>query len=100
MKVIDMVRFIRYSMLVLLLIAITAFTIFAQANANGNTRTDRDNDRPTQTRTVERDDGFDWGWLGLLGLLGLAGLIPKRRKVEVQEFHDANRPTSGTGAAR
>jgi MYXO-CTERM domain-containing protein len=88
-------------MLVLLLIAMTAFMIYAQSNAtNGNTRNDRDNDRPTQTRTVERDDGFDWGWLGLLGLLGLAGLIPKRRKVEVQEFHDANRPASGTGAAR
>lgn len=28
------------------------------------------------TRPVaqERDDGFDWGWLGLLGLAGLFGL--------------------------
>ena len=26
---------------------------------------------------VEKDDGFDWGWLGLLGLLGLAGLAGK-----------------------
>lgn len=24
--------------------------------------------------TTDRDDGFDWGWLGLLGLIGLAGL--------------------------
>jgi len=28
--------------------------------------------------TAERDDGFDWGWLGLLGLLGLAGLGGRR----------------------
>jgi hypothetical protein len=24
---------------------------------------------------TQRDDGFDYGWLGLLGLLGLAGLL-------------------------
>jgi hypothetical protein len=28
----------------------------------------------TAARTEQRDDGFDWGWLGLLGLAGLAGL--------------------------
>ena len=26
---------------------------------------------------VEKEDGFDWGWLGLLGLLGLGGLAGK-----------------------
>ena len=36
----------------------------------------------TATRTDGRDDGTDWGWLGLLGLTGLLGLIPKRRRVE------------------
>ena len=34
------------------------------------------------TRTDARDDGTDWGWLGLLGLTGLLGLIPKRRHAE------------------
>ena len=36
----------------------------------------------TATRTDNRDDGTDWGWLGLLGLTGLLGLIPKRRREE------------------
>lgn len=36
----------------------------------------------TTARTDGRDDGTDWGWLGLLGLTGLLGLIPKRRRVE------------------
>lgn len=35
------------------------------------------------TRTDGRDDGTDWGWVGLLGLTGLLGLIPKRRRDEV-----------------
>lgn len=37
----------------------------------------------TAARTDGRDDGTDWGWLGLLGLTGLLGLIPKRRREEV-----------------
>ena len=36
----------------------------------------------TANRTDTRDDGTDWGWLGLLGLTGLLGLIPKRRREE------------------
>ena len=27
-----------------------------------------------------RDDGFNWGWLGLLGLGGLAGLMRRDRR--------------------
>ena len=27
-----------------------------------------------------RDDGFNWGWLGLLGLGGLAGLMGRDRR--------------------
>ena len=51
-------------------LAVTAMpTTFAQ-----NTGTAPD--RAPVTR-VERDRGFDWGWLGLLGLFGLMGL--KRR---------------------
>ncbi|HEX8367068.1 MAG TPA: WGxxGxxG family protein [Pyrinomonadaceae bacterium] len=95
MKVLDMVRIIRYSVIVLILVAMTAFLVYAQPNTNGNAngRADRGNDNRTETtRVVERDNDFDWGWLGLLGLLGLAGLIPKRRKVEVQEFRDTTPP--------
>jgi hypothetical protein len=36
----------------------------------------------TAARTDGRDNGSDWGWLGLLGLTGLLGLIPKRRREE------------------
>lgn len=36
----------------------------------------------TTGRTDTRNDGTDWGWLGLLGLAGLLGLIPKRRRVD------------------
>ena len=36
----------------------------------------------TAARNDGRDDGTDWGWLGLLGLTGLLGLIPKRRREE------------------
>ena len=38
--------------------------------------------------TVERNDGFDWGWLGLLGLLGLAGLSGRRRDRHVPVHTD------------
>ena len=27
-----------------------------------------------------RDDGFDYGWLGLAGLVGLLGLMPRDRR--------------------
>ena len=36
----------------------------------------------TTTSSDRRDDGFNWGWLGLLGLAGLAGL---RRRDDVSE---------------
>jgi MYXO-CTERM domain-containing protein len=73
---------------------------FAQnnSNANANARGGERADRSETPRTVVREDNdTDWGWLGLLGLLGLAGLIPKKRKVEVQEFRDTNRPTGNAG---
>ena len=46
--------------------------------------------RPTTASTVnttqvpvERDDGMDWGWLGLAGLAGLAPLFMRRKHEEV-----------------
>ena len=36
----------------------------------------------TTTSSDRRDDGFNWGWLGLLGLAGLAGL---RRRDDVSD---------------
>ena len=49
----------------------------------------------TAGRTDARDNGTDWGWLGLLGLTGLLGLIPKRRRVETDyRANDAARATA------
>jgi MYXO-CTERM domain-containing protein len=38
----------------------------------------------TQTSVETRDDGFDWGWLGLLGLLGLLPRRPVDENVAVR----------------
>ena len=38
---------------------------------------------------IQRDEGTDWGWLGLLGLSGLLGLLPKRRREE-EEYRTTN----------
>jgi MYXO-CTERM domain-containing protein len=96
MKNVNVRRNIRVLAFMLILGVMTVSSIFAQPNTNSNNNNARSGDNTT--RVVEREDDTDWGWLGLLGLLGLAGLIPKKRKVEVQEFRDtgSNQPTSGT----
>lgn len=98
MNTLNVRRNIRILAFTLILGVMTISSIFAQTNTNSNNTNARSGDRADNTRVVERDDDTDWGWLGLLGLLGLAGLIPKKRKVEVQEFRDtgSNQPTSGT----
>ncbi|NJR39981.1 MAG: WGxxGxxG-CTERM domain-containing protein [Leptolyngbyaceae cyanobacterium CSU_1_4] len=51
----------------------------------------------TDTPPVERNDGFDWGWLGLLGLIGLAGLRkPEERQVYRDPGVDPARTTTRT----
>lgn len=82
----NILKFARIGALVLCLTVLTAGYASAQSGNTNGTATNR-----TETRTVERDNGFDWGWLGLLGLLGLAGLIPKKRTVEVHEHQTTNR---------
>ncbi|WP_339167356.1 WGxxGxxG family protein [Paenibacillus sp. FSL R5-0341] len=50
-------------------------------NMDGNYRNNGDyrtNSVRANATTTNRDNGMDWGWLGLLGLLGLAGM---RRRV-------------------
>lgn len=50
-------------------------------NMDGNYRNNGDyrtNSVRANAATTDRDNGMDWGWLGLLGLLGLAGM---RRRV-------------------
>ncbi|WP_244661126.1 WGxxGxxG family protein [Paenibacillus sp. CFBP 13594] len=46
-------------------------------NMDGNYRNNgyyRTNSVRANATTTNRDNGMDWGWLGLLGLLGLAGM--------------------------
>ena len=89
MKNLNVRKNIRILAFMLISGVMTVSSVFAQPNTNGNNNNGRSGDRAETTRVVERDDDTDWGWLGLLGLLGLAGLIPKKRKVEVQEFRDS-----------
>jgi hypothetical protein len=58
----------------------TGTTTIPDTTAPSTTTTD-----PSMTTTtpVDRNDGFNWGWLGLLGLIGLAGL----RKPEDREVY-------------
>ena len=62
-----------------------ALPAFSQTDPN------RQADMTTTSRaSVDREGGFDMGWLGLIGLAGLAGL---RRKSDVPVTH-----TSGDAA--
>lgn len=63
-------------------LAILPSTIPTQAQTQNNapntdTRTTGD------VQSVQTENDFDWGWLGLLGLAGLAGLIPRKRQETV-----------------
>lgn len=94
MKLLKVREIFGIGMLVLSLSVVTSAQNANNSNARGGDR----NDRTETPRVVVREDNdTDWGWLGLLGLLGLAGLIPKKRRVEVQEFRDTNRPAANAG---
>lgn len=91
------VNAVRQSVLALALGVACALPAMAQPAGNGTgtgTTTTSGTGAATDAGTVrrDRDDGFDWGWLGLLGLAGLAGL---RRQPHAQETHRA-----GTTATR
>lgn len=60
------------------LTVLTAVSASAQNGTANGTNVNR-----SETRTVERDNDTDWGWLGLVGLAGLAGLLPKKGIVEI-----------------
>ena len=53
----------KYYAFVLVLALVTPAWVHAQSQV-----------QDTRPAAQERDDGFDWGWLGLLGLAGLFGL--------------------------
>jgi len=92
MKYKDLQKMIRNSVFVLGLAVVAVFPVAAQpGNANSTNRVE------TTTRTVERDNDTDWGWLGLLGLAGLAGLMPKKRHVEVRDNRTDQTGQTGSG---
>ena len=79
-----MKRFFRLNVRRVLLASTLALVAVIPTTAqtpSGNTPADSSSGY-TAGRTDARDDGNDWGWLGLLGLTGLLGLIPKRRRAE------------------
>ena len=80
-----MKKFFRLNVRSVLLASILALVASIPATAQTPSSTaPRDNSGGYAAGTTDRrDDGTDWGWLGLLGLTGLLGLIPKRRTAEV-----------------
>ncbi len=69
----------RIMMIGLLALSLTAMSASVSAqNTNGG---------GGATAGQTRDDGMDYGWIGLLGLAGLAGLLRRRDT----HNHDRNR---------
>jgi MYXO-CTERM domain-containing protein len=64
----------------MIVISAAAFLVSSAALVLAQTTPDQTPpaDAPIVTRDVDRDDDFDWGWLGLIGLLGLGGLAGRR----------------------
>ena len=58
---------------------------FSAGSASAQNSAANDRSGTTTTRTADRDDDTNWGWLGLLGLAGLLGLMPKKRTVDVRD---------------
>lgn len=76
--------FLRTALVAALLLA--PVPAFAQTES-----TDVTTDTTTASTTADRNNDFDWGWLGLIGLAGLAGL--RRRD-------DRPYPTAATSTDR
>ncbi len=58
--------------------------VYAQGNPTTGT---------TDTTTITaRDDGMDWGWIGLLGLAGLLGL----KRSDREKVHEPGRTRAST----
>lgn len=92
MKSFNLLRSFRSGVLALSFIALVAGVSASAQNNNNNNRVATANDN---TRVVERDNGTDWGWIGLLGLAGLAGLLKRpTRETVVQRQVDVDPGTT------
>ncbi len=76
--------------------AILPATMPASAQTTTTPGTGTETVRPGETY-YERDQGFDWGWLGLIGLAGLFGLAGKNRRQEPTAYRDPNSNVGTTG---
>lgn len=63
--------------LAILGVALALIPFARQASAQSTSDRTANDSGATNTRT-NRDEGFNYGWLGLLGLAGLAGLMPRK----------------------
>lgn len=77
-----MKKFFRLNVRSVLLASTLALAVIPATAQTPSSSAPGDTSGYTGARTDGRDDGTDWGWLGLLGLTGLLGLIPKRRHAE------------------
>lgn len=64
-------------------LTIVPLTASAQAQTQDTAPGTTYNQRTGNVDSVNTENDFDWGWLGLLGLAGLAGLLPKKRQEPV-----------------
>ena len=51
-----------------------------------------------EVESVETENDFDWGWLGLLGLTGLAGLAGRKRHETVHTHYSNDDPNVRVGS--
>lgn len=78
-----------------LALSLTALPVSAQTTTTPDTGTTT---QPgTTTTEVDRDNGTDWGWLGLLGLAGLFGLTGRKKTETATAYRDPNSTVGTTG---
>jgi hypothetical protein len=86
MKSAHLSKFVGASLLALSMLGAPAIE---PASAQTTTTSPYATEGTTGTQYATRDDGFDWGWLGLLGLLGLAGLAGRKNE-EPTRYREPN----------
>lgn len=94
MKISDFSKFIGAGVIAASL-AVAPLTVSAQTQTQ-NTAPNTDTRTTGDVQSVNTEDDFDWGWLGLLGLAGLAGLAGLKRRETV--YRSGNNPNVAVGS--